>query len=357
MHPTKPHPWNITKEALAENTKQLGSIELRELLWAFSYCESKQIGLVKFGEAAGISGDTLRKIVTGTYVDPYHPERRLDMPDPMPMAIAAFRETVGRTQPQTVRFVSTETSRNIGKFCDLARESNSPVFLSGASHIGKTTALGKYRDANPRDTWLITVTSGMSAKSLAEAICDETGVSAAGSLSTLTRRLGRAIPPEGLLIIDDFHVLTLASTPRTFLAAMEFLRAVYDSQHCGMLFSTTELDYTKLAKLYAQSLHQLMRRGVHAPTLGGQPRQADVRAIIEAHGLPWPAKALAVDGEKPWQVLASLAAKHGLKIITERLRYALKIAARETVPVTWSHFIRAHTVIANSAKAPANDWT
>jgi len=92
-----------------------------------------------------------------------------------------------------------------------------------------------------------------------------------------------------------------------------------------------------------------MRRGVHAPPLGAQPRQADVRAIIEAHGLEWPAKALLVDAHRPWHILAELAANHGLKAITERLRYSLKIAARKSVPVTWTHLVRAHAIIARNS--------
>ena len=350
------HPWNITKEQLLANTTHLDAIAIRELVWAYNYSSAKSLSYTEFGAAANISGDTLRKLATGTYVDPRASNRRLDMPDAMPFAIAALRESVARTAPTTVQFVSTETSRRIADNCNLARESGSPMFLQGASHIGKTTALKKIRDSRPGDTWLITVTSGMAAKGLAVAACEELGISSNGNLATLTRRIGRAIPSTGLLIIDDFHVLTLSSTPRTFLAAMEFLRAVYDYGNCGMLFSTTDLDYTKIQKDFRNALHQLMRRGVHKPHLGSQPQQKDVRAIIEAHGLKWPARSLTVSGKRPWQVLASLAVESGLKVITERLRYALRIAAKQSAPVTWEDFILADTAILDNSKAPENDW-
>ena len=350
------HPWNITPEALQSNAASLPEIERSELIWAYTYSAAKALTFIAFGAAAGISGDTLRKIASGSYVDPRNGGRKLPMPSGMLDAIRNFRDASIASQPTSVQFVSTDTSRRIVQNCELARESNSPLFMQGASHIGKTTGLRKYRDSNPDNTWLVTVTSGMAAKGLAVAACEELGVSKAGSLSALTRLIGRTIPRNGLLIIDDFHVLTLASTPRTFLASMEFLRAVYDVQNCGMLFSTTDLDYTTIAKEYKSSLHQLMRRGVHKPHLGTAPQQKDVRAIIEAHGLRWPSKSTIVDGSKPWQILADLAVESGLKVITERLRYALRIASRSSVPVTWSHFITADTAIGKNSSAPKNDW-
>ncbi|NHW87773.1 hypothetical protein, partial [Escherichia coli] len=82
------------------------------------------------------------------------------------------------------------------------------------------------------------------------------------------------------------------------------------------------------------ALHQLMRRGIHRPHLGDAPLQKDVRSIIEAHGLRWPNKSLVVDAQSPWKIIAALAQHSGLKGVTERLRYALKIAAKAAVPVT-----------------------
>ena len=351
-----PHPWNITPQELSEGIGNLPEPERSEILWAYNYSAAKNAGFPAFGAAAGISGDTLRKLATGRYIDPRNPNRQLSMPAGMADIIREFRESQASSQLVNVHFVSTETSRRVGKNCDLARESSTPVIMIGASQIGKTTALRKYRDAHPNNTWLVTVTSGMAAKGLSVAICEELAISSSGSLDTLTRRIGRAIPRDGLLIIDDFHVLTLASTQRTFLSAMEFLRAIYGATECGMLFSTTDLDYTVILKDFCKSLHQLMRRGVHRPHLGGQPQQQDIRAIIEAHGLKWPAKSLTVNGVKPWHLMANLSLESGLKAITERLRYALRIAARAAVPVSWEHFVLANSAITANSAAPANDW-
>lgn len=350
------HPWNITKDQLKANTPQLSADALKAILWAYNYSDSKGLSYVEFGAAADISGDTLRKIATGTYVDPRDTARQLDMPGPMVDAILHLRDTAARTAPTSVQFVFTETARSITENCHLARESRSPLSLVGASQIGKTTGLGKVRDANPENTWLVTATAGMGAKGLAIAICEELKVSASGSLATLTRRIGKTIPAHSLLIVDDFHVLTICRDENTFMAAMEFLRAVYGICRCGMVLSTTELDYSKVMKKYGNAMHQLLRRGVHIKNLGSQPQQKDVRAIIEAHGLKWPTRTLTVAGKKPWQVLANLAVNSGLTFISERLRYALAISSRQAVPVTWEHFMIADAAIIGNSEAPPNDW-
>lgn len=350
------HPWNLTLEELHERTAHCPENQRATLQWAYAHCADRNLSLMDFSNLASISSSTLAKFLAGSYVDPRNTKVCLDLPDSMVAAINAHRGFVASRLPTAVSFVATETSRKVAFNCELARESRSPVFLMGASQIGKTTALNKYRDGNPNDTTVVTVTSGMGAKGLAVAICEEKGLSSSGNLAILTRRIGRAFTADQLLILDDFHVLTLSSTPRTFLAAMEFLRAVYGVNSCGMIFCTTDLDYNRILKDYSNALHQLMRRGIHRPHLGNQPLQKDVRSIIEAHGLRWPAKALLVDGQRPWQVIATLAQQSGLKGITERLRYALKFAGRAAVPVTWSHFIQAHSTVHANIAAPENDW-
>jgi len=353
---TNTHPWNITPEALQSNAASLPDIERSELIWAYNYCASKALTFQSFGAASGISGDTLRKIASGSYVDPRNGGRKLPMPSGMIDAIRNFREDSIASQPTSVRFTSTDLARRIWDNCKLAREAKRPSMMRGASQIGKTAALRKCRDANPESTWLITVTSGMAAKGLAVAICEELGISSNGSLSTLTARIGKHIHDDSLFLIDDFHVLTLASTPRTFLACMEFLRAVSDFGCSGMLLCTTDIDYENINKTYKSSLHQLIRRTPHIPHLGSQPAQRDVKTILEAHGLKWPLKSLVVNGVKPWQIISNLALESGLTVITERLRYALLIAARASVPVTWEHFVKADSAICDNNKEPVNDW-
>lgn len=350
------HPWKLTPAELTTRSSHCPDDQKNLILWAYHHAADRGLSQAAFCEAAHINASTWAKFLQGTYVDPRNTNLAYDLPTHIVTALVNYQAALAATIPTTVGFVSTETSRKVYFNCDLARESRSPVFMVGASHIGKTTAAAKYRDANPENTTLVTVTSGMGAKGLAVAICEERGLSSNGSLALLTRRLGKSLTRENLLILDDFHVLSLSSTPRTFLAAMEFIRALYDADQCGMLFLTTDLDYTRILKDHQKSLHQLLRRGIHRPHLGSAPLQKDVRSIIEAHGLRWPTKSLLVRNQAPWKIIADLAQHSGLKGVTERLRYALKLAARAAVPVTWDHYVTADSAVASNAAAPASDW-
>jgi len=354
------HPWHLSPTDFKTRISHCAPENQRALAWCYQYAADNNLSVSTFAERADFAASTLTKILSGTYINPRDRKEIYDIPDNMAQSIQAFQATVAATMPSQVIFTSTDTARKIFFNCNLARESRSPVFLMGASHIGKTTALEQYRDANPGNTYLITITSGMGAKGVAVAIAEECGVSSSGSLSTITRRLRKSLTRDKLIILDDFHVLTLSASPRGFLGAMEFLRALYDADNCGMIFSTTDIDYDKIVKNNNDSLHQLLRRGIHRPHLGKMPLKKDVKAILAAHGLPWPAKSHSVQVAdthyKPAALIQELAITSGLKVITERLRYALKLAARDASPVTWQHFCHAQTMVALNQSAPANDW-
>ncbi|MEI6169341.1 MAG: ATP-binding protein [bacterium] len=350
------HPWKLTPADLTKRLEHCTPENQRLLTWAFHHCAGLGMVLADFCLASDVNYSTMGKLLNGTYIEPRGDGAPYDLPTGCARNIAAYKAAIVAKLPSSIHIISTDTSRKVAFNCDLARESRSPVFLTGASHIGKTTALNKYRDTRPHDTFLVTVTSGMGAKGLAVAVCEEIGVSSSGSLAMISRRLRKAVTRDMLIIFDDFHVLTLASTPRTFLSAMEFIRALYDSDQCGMLFSTTDIDFERITKEFKTALHQLLRRGIHRPHLGSTPLQKDVRAILEAHGLKWPHKSILIDGQRPFELISRLAQQTGLKGITERLRYALKIAAREASPVTWSNYLNAEKIVASNSSAPKNDW-
>jgi DNA transposition AAA+ family ATPase len=352
------HPWKLTEaELIATRIAHCPPEQQKLLLWAYRHCGDRNLTHTAFCEQAGINPSTLSKILSGTYVDPRRPDVHHDLPAHAYTALASYQASLIAAAPTSVGFVATDTCRKVWFNCELALESRSPLFMIGASQIGKTTALVKRRDAHPDTHVLVTCTAGMAAKGLAVALAEEMGLAAGGSLATLTRRIKKAADRNKLLIFDDFHVLSLSATPRTFLAAMEFLRAIYDADNCGMIFSTTDIDYARIDKECRSSLHQLIRRGPPPPHLGMAPLQKDVRSIIEAHGLRWPSKSLLVGEHSPWKIIAALALQNGLKGVCERLRYALKLSAREGVPVTWNHYILADGKLNHNATAPANDWT
>lgn len=367
MHPSQTkhtmsttHPWNITLPALKERIHHCDPTNQKLLEAAWRISGERGLSIAEFADSAGISSSTLAKVIAGTYVNPRNTSERYDLPTNISETLHTWQTGIIERMPTNVTFVSTDTSRKVNFNCDLARESRTPVFMQGASHIGKTTALEKYTDANPHNTYLITVTAGMGAKGLATAIAEAMDIATNGSVDALTRRIRKDLTRDKLLILDDFHVLTLSATPRGFLKCMELLRALYDADKCGMLFSTTDIDFGRISKEYKNALHQLLRRGIHRPHLGLAPLKKDVKAILAAHGLSWPAKTLQCEAYgqtyRPATILHDLAKQAGLKSITERLRYALKLAARNTESITWHHLCQAQALVATNDSIPTDDW-
>lgn len=350
------HPWKLTDDELAARVAHCSPPQTEALRWAYAHCADHEITLDQFCAESGASRSTLSKILAGSYRDPRDPSRALDIPEVTLAAITDYREGIAAKMPSSISFVATETARRAWFNCDLALSSRSPIYVRGASHIGKTTAWEKYRDSHPDRVHLITVTAGMGTKGLAVAVAEEMGVSASGAVSEITKRLKRACRRDRLLIFDDFHVLTLSSSDRVFRACMELIRALYDADQCGMILSTTELAYSRIAKDHGDMLIQLNRRGVPPAHLGHAPSQKDVRTIIEAHGLRWPAKSLMAGGGCPWKIIHNLAAQAGLKAILERLRYALLLAGKDGSPVTWAHYVRADSLLFTNSQAPESDW-
>ena len=120
------HPWNITPDELATNATALPENEQQDLAWSYHYAASKGLNLPAFAAQCNISGETLRKVASGSYLDPRNPARPLPMPAGMAQAIRTFREYAMAAAPTSVQFVSTETSRRVGEHCDLSRRTNSP---------------------------------------------------------------------------------------------------------------------------------------------------------------------------------------------------------------------------------------
>ena len=64
-----------------------------------------------------------------------------------------------------------------------------------------------------------------------------------------------------------------------------------------------------------------------------------------------------IDGSihKPYEMIRLLTRNEGLKSFTERLRYARKLSQRSEQPLTWDHFVEAHTRIHDNA-IPPKQW-
>jgi hypothetical protein len=121
-----------------------------------------------------------------------------------------------------------------------------------------------------------------------------------------------------------------------------------------MVLCGTKLLLDRMQEGSHKEMEQTMRRGVHRCILPDQPTKGDISAICEKAGLEFPARTMEVElrgiVEKPYEVLRQLAKNQGLKSVTERLRYATKLASRRGGKVSWQTFVEAHLTIAAASE-------
>jgi DNA transposition AAA+ family ATPase len=258
-------------------------------------------------------------------------------------------------------FVNTPTMKRIGTFCDLIRESQSPGFITGPSHCGKTTGLERYaQDNNHGRTVYIRMKAASGLGGMVRRIAEKVGVSSNANTADLIDRIKRACTPDMVLIMDEVHLLANTYRKASFFACIEVIREIHDEVGCGMVLCGTTLLLDKLQEGSHKEMEQILRRGVHRMNLPPVVAKYDIAPILEHWGLEFPKASLEIEiqgiTEKPFEILRQLAAKQGLKAICERLRYARKLAARAGKRVTWGHFVEAHLTIAKQADVKS-DWS
>lgn len=358
--------WRVSTDRIHHHLRHCSPDKKELLVWAFLWCIQRGIFLDDFAGQVGFEAIFIDRIITGKYCDLKSGEL-YDIPDQLAEGIRRFRMLQSSvTQSGGIHFVVTPTVNRIWTGCDLARESQTPVFISGASHIGKTMALERYASDSDRGiTHFVRIPSSSGLGGMVRIIAESVGISPNGSVVDLIERIKRAVMKNHVLILDEIHQLIYTYRKESFFACLEVIRSIYDYAKCGMVICTTNVFQKEMEKERKSALEQIFRRGVHRVQLGNIVQANDARLIFEHHGLQWPAKSLKVTfeipgrpliEEKPFEILRTLANEDGLKAMTERIRYARKFAAKANEPLDWKHFTEAHLTIAANAVAPPDDW-
>jgi DNA transposition AAA+ family ATPase len=259
-------------------------------------------------------------------------------------------------------FVLTSTAKKIHTACDLARESRTVVFVWGPSHIGKTWAVEHYCVARHHQgpTVYARMHAACGLSGMVRVIAAALDINATSRAATIAR-IKNALAPGTLLILDECHLLAHTARAGSFHNCMEVIRELHDHARCGLVLIFTLLDRVRAAS--QKELQQLWRRGVHKVQLAAMPTKGDVAAILEHHGLNFPERVLTIPiragretlEERPYEILRQLARDEALLAITERIRYARKLAARANEKMEWPHFVDAHLRIAKNAEQEG-DW-
>lgn len=352
--------WNFSVDDVRANISNYNpeakDILVKAMLWCIDPLHP--VAKPEFARRVKSSDNTIYKIYTGKY---RHPETGEQL-QPSADLIKSIREFLAlekdRYEGGETELVQTPTLKKIVTACDLGRESQSIVFLVGPSHVGKTWALERHY--TPGNNHGHTVYCRMRAASglggMVRCIAEAVGVSSKSNTTDLIDRIIRALTPNMLLILDEVHLLAHTYRKGSFHNCMEVIREIHDRAKCGMVLCFTLLDDVKAAR--QRELQQLWRRGVHKVYLPTMPTKGDVSMILAHHGLEFPeAKATVTIGEgsraitdSPYAILKQVCKEEALKAVTERLRYARKLAHRRGKKLAWPHFVEAHLLIAKQAE-------
>lgn len=354
--------WNFSVDNFRIATPHFKADEQEALIALLRWCIDPHhpMPIQDAAQRLGCSTALLYQLFTGKYRNPDKtpkgPSNELVKRIREFLLLEAKRFALGKTE-----FVMTPTAKKIITALDLARESQSIVFIYGPSHIGKTwTAELHYTPANNHGKTIycrMKAASGLGG--MVRAMAHAAGISDKSNTADLIQRLKNATSPNTLWVLDEVHLLTNTYRKGSFFASMEVLREIYDETECGMALIFTILDEVKAAS--QKELQQLWRRGVHKVPLPVMPTKGDIAAILRHHDLEFPEKKAVVTvggvAEQPYEVLRQQARNNGLKAITERLRYAHKLADRAHAKgITWEYVMEAHLRIEKQA-VQEEEWS
>lgn len=355
--------WQFSLHDIRANIAHCSPDGKEALVSGFLWCTDHHHPVHKdeFARRVGYSPNVIYKIYTGKY---RHPDtgQQMDVPKDLIKNIREFltlekeRFLGGKTD-----FVMTPTARKIWTACDLARESQTVVFLWGPSHIGKTWGLTNYTSNNNHGrTVYVRMKAASGLGGMVKRIADCLGISDKANTAALIERIKRALTPNMVLVMDEVHLLMYTYRAQSFFGCMEVLRELHDEVQCGLVLCGTQLLLEKVKAGQHAEMEQLVRRGVHKVPLPTMPTKADLSAILKKSGLDFPDRKLTVEvkgvEDNPYEVLRLLSKREGLKSITERLRYARKLCSKAGDDLAWEHFIQAHLIIESQAQPQTTDW-
>lgn len=352
--------WQISLGDLRANISHCTPDKRAIIVDCFLWCIQNNVTKAEFARGIGSSDNTLYKIITGKYTNP-HSGERLEISAKMAEDMRRWLDNEKAKAATESAFLLTPTAKRVFQACDLAKESRTPVFLTGPSHIGKTTALLEWAKRNNHGrTIYVRMEAAGGLGRVMQVICERVGQSPKCSRDKMRNGLYNALSSDMTLLIDEFHLLLHTYRIGSFIECAEFIRDIYDKVQCGIVLSMTDFGREKVIRDRKVELEQIIRRGAHKIRLHSEPTVEDVKMILEHAGLQMPGKkdTITVAGivEQPYEILRQLAKDQGLKSITERIRYAKKLARREQRDLEWDDFVKAHLIILSNDQIQSGGW-
>lgn len=352
--------WNFSSHDIKANmshcTPERAQILMECFRWAID--DKHPFTLAEFAEEVEYDKTTITRIYAGKYTN-HQTGARIDIPEKLAKNAREWMARQRKRFKGREEFVLTPTAKKIWTLCDLARESKTAAFIIGNSHIGKTWALENYAHHNNHgSTPYVRMESASGLGGLVKNIARSIGISENGNTRDLVAYIIKALSPEMLLILDELHLLSYTYRKGSFFSCLEVIREIHDKSGCGMVLCGTRLLMDQIKPGQHSEMEQLVRRGPHKLTLPTMPTKGDLTAILEANGLDFPEKSAQVTWkghiEKPYELLRQIAEQEGLLAISERIRYAKKLARKKSEETEWDHFVGADLLIRSNNHPEAN---
>ena len=308
------------------------------LRWLYNHCLTKNISTKDVAElliqpnGKRYSEDSVYHALTGTRTE----AQLTNFLDAVEQLEKIEREKSLITR---VGFIKTNLTKKVWDICDAGRNFGKIMFIIGRSHIGKTTALKEYTNAQSQgSTIYFRAPSNGSATDTVHLLCRELNISVRGSNLDRKNRIYDSLNANSLLIVDEAHAyLTTGITLRT----IELIREIHDRTGCGVVFSATEVFQSEMENGdHKKVLSQLKMRSLIQAKLPDRPNRKNLSDFAAHFGLA-PAKDQALDLQT--EIIRDYSLGRWLSMIEG----ASKIAAKSKQKLEWSHVIQSHAALLN----------
>ena len=332
-------PQDYVLSALRRNVslKLLRQADSDDVFWFYSFAQDNGMSLSDAGDALGVSGTDAWNIIMGRATD-------------YAIAVARIRDMKQRvtSEPSTSKmFVKTSTWSTVSQICDYVDVSHKPAFIYGESQIGKTECLEHWRDLNNNGfVKLFTMPPAPTLCGVVFELAKMLHIPPRGFAAEIKSRVYDAIDGRMVVLFDEVHRAFEGTSPRNSIRIFEYLRSIYDTRKCGMVFSGTNVFKTALESgPLAPVLDQFRRRSIVAVTLPPVTPRADIDMIADMFNMP-PLRADKTADE----IVTRMVRDSGIGQFIMYLQSGTNIAAKYKQPISWGHFIAAHDVVASLSK-------
>lgn len=307
---------------------KISEAEGEDVFWLYAFSQDKRLSYEELGDKCGLSGSTVNFLFHGNY--------KADSWSGPIKRIHDFRVIQEEEEKKkSIGFVQTETAKILHAGCKAALNDGWPVFVYGASQLGKTTALEDFARLNNHGrTRYIRLGSGWTrarfVRELAHMLGN--GVKATRQWALEDAIIG-GLNRHNLLIVDEFHLALTTINQEASRSLIEFIREIHDRTQCGVVMCATKvgLELFENSK-NRQVFEQFQRRGVVKVVLPDVPKVKDINDFARSFDLPLPTGQLLAD-------IKHLIKSKGLGVFVKYLQKAYALAKDAGETLEWGGFL------------------